>query len=204
MSETHEKEILLEEVHSNDEVKEEVDQTINKDTPVKHVDRKNVNQLTEEERQLIVNNAKEGIEQPNYDVMFFKNGNYRIIKKKQQRPSVSQKIIEKQTPTQSNTPSYYTDNQLLYEHIIELTARMEQLSAKHKKLKNRYKELQQDLYVDDNESVNKTFEEETNNEENNEPVQRFGEPQQASQIPITKLPINHSRKVSWRNQIAYL
>ena len=198
MSETHEKEILLEEVHSNDEVKEEVDQTINKDTPVKHVDRKNVNQLTEEERQLIVNNAKEGIEQPNYDVMFFKNGNYRIIKKKQQRPSVSQKIIEKQTPTQSNTPSYYTDNQLLYEHIIELTSRMERLSAKHKKLKNRYKELQQDIYLDDNdnEPVNKTFDEETNNEENNKPVQ----PQQ----PITKLPINHSRKVSWRNQIAYL
>ena len=197
MSEPHEKEILLEEVHSNEEVKEEVDQTINKDThsePIKHVDRKNVNQLTNEERELIVNNAKEGIEQPNYDVMFFKNGNYRIIKKKQ-RPSVSQKIIEKQTPTQSNTPSYYTDNQLLYEHIIELTSRMERLSAKHKKLKNRYKELQQDLYVDDNEPVNKTFEEETNNEENNEPVQ---------QIPITKLPINYSRKVSWRNQIAYL
>ena len=195
MSEPHEKEILLEEVHSNEEVKEEVDQTINKDThsePIKHVDRKNVNQLTNEERELIVNNAKEGIEQPNYDVMFFKNGNYRIIKKKQ-RPSVSQKIIEKQTPTQSNTPSYYTDNQLLYEHIIELTSRMERLSAKHKKLKNRYKELQQDLYVDenDNEPVNKDFDEETN-----EPVQ----PQQ----PITKLPINHSRKVSWLNQIAYL
>ena len=192
MSETHEKEILLEEVHSNDEVKEEVDQTINKDTPVKHVDRKNVNQLTNEERELIVNNAKEGIEQPNYDVMFFKNGNYRIIKKKQQRPSVSQKIIEKQTPTQSNTPSYYTDNQLLYEHIIELTARMERLTAKHKKLKNRYKELQQDIYLDenDNEPVNKNFDEENTN---NEPVQ-----------PQQQLPINHSRKASWRNQIAYL
>ena len=192
MSETHEKEILLEEVHSNDEVKEEVDQTINKDTPVKHVDRKNVNQLTNEERELIVNNAKEGIEQPNYDVMFFKNGNYRIIKKKQQRPSVSQKIIEKQTPTVSNTPSYYTDNQLLYEHIIELTARMERLTAKHKKLKNRYKELQQDIYLDenDNEPVNKNFDEENTN---NEPVQ-----------PQQQLPINHSRKASWRNQIAYL
>ena len=197
MSETHEKEILLEEVHPSNEVnetktKEEVDQTINKDTPIKHVDRKNVNQLTNEERELIVNNAKNGVEQPNYDVMFFKNGNYRIIKKKQHRQSVSQKIIEKQTPIQSNTPSYYTDNQLLYEHIIELTSRMERLTAKHKKLKNRYKELQQDIYLDDNdnEPVNKDFDEETN-----EPVQ---------QIPITKLPINHSRKASWRNQITYL
>ena len=189
-TEVSEKEIILEEVHEP-KTEEEVDQTINKDTPIKHVDRKNVNQLSEEERQLIVNNAKEGIEQPNYDVMFFKNGNYRIIKKKQQRPSVSQKIIEKQTPTVTNTPSYYTDNQLLYEHIIELTARMEQLTAKHKKLKNRYKELQQDLYVDDNdnEPINKDFDEETN-----EPVQPI--PQQ--------LPINHSRKASWRNQITNL
>ena len=200
MSETHEKEILLEEVHPSNEVnetktKEEVDQTINKDTPIKHVDRKNVNQLTNEERELIVNNAKNGVEQPNYDVMFFKNGNYRIIKKKQHRQSVSQKIIEKQTPIQSNTPSYYTDNQLLYEHIIELTSRMERLTAKHKKLKNRYKELQQDIYLDDNdnEPVNKNFDEENTN---NEPVQ----PQQ----PVIQPPINHSRKVSWRNQIAYL
>ena len=189
-AEVSEKEIILEEVNEP-KTEEEVDQTINKDTLIKHVDRKNVNQLTEEERLIIVNNAKEGIEQPNYDVMFFKNGNYRIIKKKQQRPSVSQKIIEKQSPTSSNTPSYYTDNQLLYEHIIELTARMERLSAKHKKLKNRYKELQQDLYIDDNdnEPVNKTFEEENNT--NNELVQQ-------------SIPINHSRKVSWRNQIAYL
>lgn len=196
-AEVSEKEIILEEVH--EPKTEEVSKDIDKDTPIKHVDRKNVNQLTAEERQTIIDNAKNGVDQPNFEVTFFKNGNYRIIKKKQQRPSVSQKIINQQLPTSSNTPSYYTDNQLLYEHIIELTARMEQLTAKHKKLKNRYKELQQDLYIDDNteEPVNKEFNEETNNE----PVQRFGEPQQANQ---QQLPINHSRKISWRNQIAYL
>ena len=191
-AEVSEKEIILEEVH--EPKTEEVDQTINKDTLIKHVDRKNVNQLTAEERQTIVDNAKNGVDQPNFEVTFFKNGNYRIIKKKQQRPSVSQKIINQQLPTSSNAPSYYTDNQLLYEHIIELTARMEQLTAKHKKLKNRYKELQQDLYIDDNteEPVNKEFNEETNNEPVRQP------------IPQQQLPINHSRKVSWRNQIAYL
>ena len=162
-AEVSEKEIILEEVHEpkTEEVSKDIDKTL-----IKHVDRKNVNQLTAEERQTIIDNAKNGVDQPNFEVTFFKNGNYRIIKKKQQRPSVSQKIINQQLPTSSNAPSYYTDNQLLYEHIIELTARMEQLTAKHKKLKNRYKELQQDLYIDDNteEPVNKEFNEETNNE----------------------------------------
>lgn len=57
-----------------------------------------------------------------------------------QVPTVAQRVI-KQAPPQVNSPAYYTDNQLLFEHIIELTSKIEKLTAKHKKLKHKYNDL---------------------------------------------------------------
>lgn len=191
---SNEKEILLEEVNETKNESEEQEDTkefnknSDKDTPIKQVDRKNVNQLTEEERNIILSNARAGIDQPHFNVTFYKNGNYRIVKRKAQQPTVSQKAISK--------PTYYTDNQLLYEHIIELTSKIERLTQKHKKLKHRYNDLQHDLYVDDNdndnEPVNKTFNEEQEQEE------------QQPTPPIPQQTINHNRRVSWINQITIL
>ena len=48
---------------------------------MKHVDRKNVNQLTAEERELIVNNAKEGIEQKIIESLRESNKNNLLARK---------------------------------------------------------------------------------------------------------------------------
>lgn len=65
----------------------------------------------------------------------------------------------------------------------ELTSSVEQLTAKHKKLKHKYKDLQHDLYLDDNDNaeeiVNKNIDE-TTNEDN--PFQQT----------IAQQPINHN------------
>lgn len=90
---TNEKEILLEEVpeekteaepqnSEKDEVGIEINQNNTENTTVKFVEHKNVSQLTEEERNIIVANARAGVEKPNFDVTFFKNGNFRTVKKK--------------------------------------------------------------------------------------------------------------------------
>ena len=46
----------------------------------KFVEPKQVVDLTDDERALIVANAKAGLDQPNFNVKFFKNGKYRIVK----------------------------------------------------------------------------------------------------------------------------
>ena len=44
---------------------------------------------------------------------------------------------------------YYTNDQLLIEHIIELNSKVGRLMNKHKKLKRKYQTLCTDLYVDE-------------------------------------------------------
>ena len=46
------------------------------------VDKKPIKKLTNNEKDIIINNAKNGIENQYYDVLMFKNGNSRIVKKK--------------------------------------------------------------------------------------------------------------------------
>lgn len=192
---TNEKEILLEEVPEEKteaepqehETHEENHKNSTETSPMKFVERKNVSQLTEEERNIIVANARAGVEQPNFDVTFFKNGNFRIVKKKVQSPTVAQRVIKQASPTSptSNSPAFYTDNQLLFEHIIELTSKVEKLTAKHKKLKHKYNDLQHDLYIDDN----------SNDEEERETQITEPEVEPPQIIP---------QRVNWRNQIRFL
>ena len=121
----------------------------------KFVDRKQIVDLTDDEKALIVANAKNGLDQPNFSVKFFKNGKYRILKKKEQTPTVSQKIISSnaESTKQPEKKVFYSDNQLLFEHIIELNSKVDRLMQKHKKLKRKYQALQNDIYVDDDEDV---------------------------------------------------
>uniref|UniRef100_UPI0038701F1A hypothetical protein n=1 Tax=Methanobrevibacter sp. TaxID=66852 RepID=UPI0038701F1A len=50
------------------------------------------------------------------------------------------------------TSRYLTDNQLLFEHIINLETQYNKLHAKHKKLKKRYNDLEGYLYANDSDS----------------------------------------------------
>ena len=155
--ETAEKEIVIEIDAKESDKNDTKDGVLTEEEPKpklanKFVEPKQVVDLTDDERALIVANAKAGLDQPNFNVKFFKNGKYRIVKKKATTPTVSQKAITSTPPKETEKKVYYSDNQLLFEHIIELNAKVEKLMAKHKKLKRRYQSLQNDIYIDDNES----------------------------------------------------
>ena len=120
----------------------------------KTVEPKHIANLTDDERATIIASVRNGVEQPYYDVKFYKNGNTRIIKRKLKQPSTAEKIINSQPlPPTTEAKKYYTDNQLLFEHIIELNAKIDKLTSKHKKLKKKYNTIRNDIYADDEDIV---------------------------------------------------
>ena len=163
----------------------------------KFVERKQVSALTEDERNLIIANAQAGIDQPYYDVKTFKNGKQRIIKKKTVTPTVSQKAI-KTTPPPTNAEQkvYYSDNQLLFEHIIELNAKVDKLMTKHKKLKRRYQALQNDIYVNDEEVEEPVVSEEVEAKTNEEQKEQVKNQPNAYVQPVSTR--------GWRSRLTYL
>ena len=186
----------------------------------KFVDRKQIVDLTDDEKALIVANAKNGLDQPHFSVKFFKNGKYRILKKKEQTPTVSQKIISSnaESTKQQEKKVFYSDNQLLFEHIIELNSKVDRLMQKHKKLKRKYQALQNDIYVDDDEEVvhEQNIDEEREKPsveiKNNEPEreqerepqpERAFSPELREPQPQRNVYVRQSR-ASWRNNITYL
>ena len=113
------------------------------------ISKKKVKDLNDAEREQLIKDAAEGIENDYFDVKKCKNGSTRICLKKQ---STSQKVIAEAAENQAVptlSKRYYTDNQLLMEHIINLESSFNQLRSKHKKLKKRYNELENYLYADD-------------------------------------------------------
>ena len=159
--------------------------------------------MTDDEKALIVANARNGLDQPNFDVKFFKNGKYRILKKKETAPTVAQKVITSTTTPEKEKKAYYSDNQLLFEHIIELNAKVDKLMTKHKKLKRKYQSLQNDIYADEDEiSVPQTIKEpepvnvEVKNEVKDEP------PVQQQQQPVQQ-PV-YNKRMNWRQRLSYL
>ena len=67
----------------------------------KLVEKKHINSLSEDERALIIANAKAGIDQPYFDVKFLKNGNVHITKKKAEQKSVASKVVSAKPPTKN-------------------------------------------------------------------------------------------------------
>ncbi|KAH0786552.1 hypothetical protein GPJ56_009623 [Histomonas meleagridis] len=122
------------------------------------ITKKAVKDLTQEEKEIIIANAKKGIENEFFDVKFFKNGNARVTAKKSKTPTVSQKIIK----NNNDGKVYLSNDQLLMEHIIELNSRLDKLTGKHKKLKKKYHRLRDDIYIDAEEipSVEQTLNDE--------------------------------------------
>ena len=212
---TSEKEIVINLDDKDDGDKNKNDEPVKDEKPklkpaTKFVDRKQVVDLTDEEKALIVNNARNGLEQPYFDVKFFKNGKYRIIKKKTTAPTVSQKVITNTSTPEKEKKSFYTDNQILFEHIIELNAKVDKLMTKHKKLKRKYQSLQNDIYAEDEDVVVpqqiKEPEQEVveNKDENkNEVVNEVvNEPSTQQQQQIQQ-PVYNKRN-NWRTRLTYL
>ena len=135
---TSEKEIIITLDDKNDIKNENISESVNEEQPkikpaTKFVERKQIVDLNDDEKAIIVNNARNGYDQPYYDVKLFKNGKYRIIKKKEQAQTVAQKVITNSSAPEKEKKVFYSDNQLLFEHVIDLNAKVEKLMAKHKK-----------------------------------------------------------------------
>ena len=110
----------------------------------KQIPLKNVKDLTKEERQTLINNTKNNIENDNYKVVFTKNGQPRITKKKPEKESTATKIIRENKGM--------TNEQLLFEHVINLESQLAALKQKHKNLKRNYKQIYQDVYIEEPEA----------------------------------------------------
>ena len=116
---------------------------------------KRIDELTDEERKIIIENERAGIKNPYYNVKLFKNGNVRICKAK--KPTLSQQVIsnngerEIRNTSGNNGKVYMTDSQLMWEHIFELENKYNTLYTKHKKLKAKYN----DLYIEDDDLISR-------------------------------------------------
>ena len=206
-----EKVIELSEVQNEQQTNES--KTIEtKQTEHKFVDKKTIASLTDDERALIINNFKNGVDQPHFTCKTFKNGNFRIIKRKDKPATLSSTIISQNESNQSQSKNKtYTNEQIMFEHIMDLNSKFDRLMSKHKKLKRKYDALQSDIYVDDDEQIvneqipNKVVNEPVVNEpvQNkvvDEPVQN--EPQQLNRsMTFPQRPVV---KNNWLSKIRYL
>ena len=168
---------------------------------------KEVKQLTKQERQDLINNAKKGISNENYKVTFMKNGQARITKinnsnikqpPKQNKQNTAQKLIE-------TRQTMMTNEQLLMEHVIGLETQLAVMRNKHKRLKDRYKQLAEDIYINDYENNYEEYNND-NTPANNTPANNDNN----NYVPVNNSPVNYSpqrysnnfnQKVSWRNKL---
>ena len=115
----------------------------------KQIGPKRIKDLTNEERSIIINNAKNGIDNEYYKVQMCKNGSSRITKKKPAKESTSDKLIKNHGPGLST-------EQLLMEHVIGLETQLATMRQKQKRLKGKYKQLYQDIYIEDEDITNQS------------------------------------------------
>ena len=86
----------------------------------KPVELKDVKKLTSEEREQIISNFKNGIDNEFYDVKTLKNGTTRIVKKKNKSQSLSNKLISGQSPSGLHDRSSSKDNEQFVKPEINL------------------------------------------------------------------------------------
>ena len=180
---------------------------------------KDISKLTLEERAKIITDARNGIPNEHYDVILLKNGNTRIVKKKNKTPtqSVASRLISQTQNNQTPTPNkiYMSDTQIMMEHIIELNNQVNKLMTKQKKLKKKYKTLKYDIYedVDENQITQEPKQEPKQEQIKQEPTQ---EPTQETKQDVTQetaQDIKTSYRTAgirvlpqkgWRSYISYL
>ena len=201
----------------NDEVKEIEIPIEEKKQEVSVV--KDISKLTLEERAKIITDARNGIPNEHYDVILLKNGNTRIVKKKNKTPtqSVASRLISQTQNNQTPTPNkiYMSDTQIMMEHIIELNNQVNKLMTKQKKLKKKYKTLKYDIYedVDENQITQEPKQEPKQEQIKQEPTQ---EPTQETKQDVTQDTAQDTKpsyrtagirvlpQKGWRSYISYL
>ena len=152
---------------------------------------KEVKDLAPDEIIGLVESARNGVDDPNYNVKLFKNGNYKItLKKPKTKPkTVAEKAIKTKSTMMSN-------DQLLMEHVIDLTAKVEKMKTKQKKLKQKYRKMKMDIYsYDDAQEGVKPVEPIPEKPPVQEPIKQE-ELVEEKEIPPLKIPQNG--RVGWR------
>lgn len=166
---------------------------------------KDISKLTLEERAKIITDARNGIPNEHYDVILLKNGNTRIVKKKNKTPtqSVASRLISQTQNNQTPTPNkiYMSDTQIMMEHIIELNNQVNKLANKHKKLKKKYRALKHDIYEEDIEQEQEPQSKEPQSQE--QQSQESQPPSQESQSQEPQPPSQEMRR-TWRSYLTYL
>ena len=191
---------------SENEVENKVERTfspeLQRSEPVYTViPEKRIDELTDEDKKVLINNARSGIDNPYYTVKLFKNGNTRICKKK--KNSISKEAVEsngERTIKNQNSDKkvYMTDNQLIWEHLFELENKYNTLYRKHKKLKSKYN----DLYIEDDTSYGVKPE-----DERSTGPERLREQQQQPEVKDEQLqqqlhePLIQRNPLSWRQAL---
>ena len=190
MTETTEEIVLDLNENINEDKKEVVKEEEVKKPEPKIIPAKRIDELTDEERKILVENERAGIKNPYYNVKLFKNGNVRICKAK--KPTLSQQVIsnngerEIKNTNGDNRKVYMTDNQLMWEHIFELENKYNTLYTKHKKLKAKYN----DLYIEDEDLISRQT---PTYEQQQEPVY-----EQQPQPPIYQ----NIKRNNWRSMLS--
>ena len=159
---------------------------------------KSVKELTNEERSLLIANAKNGLENDFFKVAFDKHGRPRISKKKAPKQTTAAKIIEKRSPSM-------TTEQLLIEHVIGLESELSTLTQKHKNLKKKYKRMYEDVNIDDETFYNNTQESPTMSSASNTALKPEPVPDQKPQEVPTEPPPpqqqQQPKRYGWRARI---
>ena len=137
---------------------------------------KKVKELTNEERSVLISNAKNGIDNQFFKVAFNKDGKPRITKRKAPKENTATKIINKRAPSMST-------EQLLMEHVINLESQLASMRQKQKNLKRRYKDMYQDVYVTEEDYSNSTIATTAPTTTSNEPTEEQNQPNNLQQQP---------------------
>ena len=198
----------------NEDKKEDVKKEEDIKPDPKIIPAKRIDELTDEERKILIDNERAGIKNPYYNVKLFKNGNVRICKAK--KPTLSQQVIsnngerEIKNTNGDNRKVYMTDNQLMWEHIFELENKYNTLYTKHKKLKAKYN----DLYIEDDDLIsrqNSVYEQMQQKQENPSGLRATPEPvyEEQEQEPVyeeqTQQPqpiYQNIKRNNWRSMLS--
>ena len=194
---------MTEKVIELNEVKEEPKEEQPKEK-TKHditvIEPKPVTKLSNEEKDLIISNYRDGIIQPNFTVKELKNGTLKIVKttNKGGYTKPPENVEKPVTPVDKTSHAKYTNEQMLIQEIIDLNSKMDVMLNKHKKLKKKYKKMRSDIYVDLDEVEEKPKEEE-------QPVIQEEQRQETPPPQLTEIDYNNAlynlRKRGWRRSL---
>ena len=172
-------------------------------TTVKVIPAKRIDELTDEEKKILIENARAGIDNPYYNVKLYKNGTTRICKSK--KPTISQQAVSNKgerlinSNTSDSRKVYMTDNQLIWEHVLELENKYNNLYRKHKKLKAKYN----DLYIEDEDIAQKPQPEPQKQSEPEQPQKQpeHEQPQPEPEPQPEPVYQNYNRRGNWRSML---